>query len=91
MLSSQAGSQAAILISDILADREKSKTESLTLQERLAIAQVCATLSVGHEINGLAQAVYRLAERAEPLAGVVRALVALHEKTIHVSVRDAKA
>ena len=94
MFESQAGIQAANLISEILEDRNKGRTsEPLTLQERLTIAQVCATLSIGHEINGLAQAICRLAEKAEAVAGVANAIrgVGAHPKPINIVVKDVRA
>ena len=56
----QAGNEASKLIAEILGDRQKSKTEPLTVSERIALAQVCALMAVGHEIGELTKAAHQI-------------------------------
>jgi hypothetical protein len=71
MFPSQASLEACSLISEIIEDRKKSKKESLTLSERVALAQVCATLSVGYEIEELAKAANQISRGIFALAKAV--------------------
>ena len=68
MLPSQVRLEACNLIGEIFEDREKSKKESLTLSERIALAQVCATLSIGCEIEEVAKAAIHISQSISALA-----------------------
>jgi hypothetical protein len=68
MFPSQASLEACGLISEIIEDRKKSKKEPLTLSERIALAQVCAILSVGHEISELTKAANQISHGVSALA-----------------------
>ena len=71
MFPSQASLESCNLVSEIVKDRAKSKKEPLTLSERIALAQVCATLSVGHEISELAKAANQISHGISALAKAV--------------------
>jgi hypothetical protein len=98
MFSSQVGNEACNLISEILSDRKKiseGSADPLSVAERIALAQACAIVSVGHEISELTKAAYQishgvsaLAEATDRLSGATNKLT---EKKVRVTFPDGKS